>query len=72
MLRFLLERLGPDAPRTLSGVTHSRLGNLCPTDRMAWTREMDEHLMVKSFGSFTPPVELDPDDRLVWPGDRAP
>ena len=71
MLRALLERLGAAAPKTLSGVTHSRLANLCPSDRVSWRRDLEDRLMIKSFSSFVPPVELHPDDRIVWPGDRA-
>ena len=65
MIRVLLEEMSPP-PRLLRAVAPSRLANLVPARRMAWKREADDVMMMKSFGSFRVPTDLDHDERLVW------
>ena len=66
MIRHLLEQLEPTPPRALRAVGPSRMANLVPAHRMAWKRETQRVMMMKSFGSFQAPTDLAVDDRNIW------
>ncbi len=70
MLGLIMEKQGEDAPRVIVAVAPSRIENLVPSERMSWRRETDARLIVRAFESFEPPMDLIPDERLVWPTDR--